>query len=140
LCLFAQQTTAKRHAGHATRRLRPAESPELLALGGRLQEAVAAYRAALARKAQAFAEYDRTGTVRDACSAAREAREAAISILLELPIERVDDEALLLDVLFRSDWCMPFHLRKRTARRMARFVSSRILGEPFQRPIEAGPQ
>jgi hypothetical protein len=36
-----------------------AESPELLALGERLQGEVAAYRAAVARKAEAFAEYER---------------------------------------------------------------------------------
>jgi hypothetical protein len=49
----------------------------------------------------------RTGTVRESHSGARSAREAVLSILVELPIERAEDEAVLLDLLIRSHWDIP---------------------------------
>jgi hypothetical protein len=82
----------------------------------------------------------RTGTVKDVHSAARSAQEAVMSILVELPIERPEDELVLLDLLVRSRWDIPRHQRRRTARRVARFVSNAILREAFRSPVEAGAQ
>jgi hypothetical protein len=82
----------------------------------------------------------RTGTISDARRGASHGLTAAISILLEVPIEEMADEQLLLDLLAQTGWHMPGRQLQDTARRMARFVSSRILREPFKPWAKGGAQ
>ena len=63
----------------------------------------------------------RTGTVEDARSAAIRALSAAISILIELPIEEPEDEEVLLRLLLRNHWHIPTPQQEHVAKRMARY-------------------
>jgi hypothetical protein len=82
----------------------------------------------------------RTGTVYDARRSASHGLVAAISILLEVPIEEREDEELLLGLLAQTGWHMPERRLQDTANRMARFVSNRILREPFKPWAKGGAQ
>lgn len=78
-----------------------------------------------------------TGTYHDARVAARYAISAALSILMEVPIEHEADEAALLQTLILTRWAVPCHQRKRVARRFARYIENSINCEPFV-SVEAG--
>jgi hypothetical protein len=69
---------------------------------------------------------ERTGTVRDAHSVAWDVLSAAMSILVEVPIERIEDETALLELLLYTGWRMPKYQRKRVAKRMACHVDRLI--------------
>jgi hypothetical protein len=79
----------------------------------------------------------RTGTLREARIAAFSARKAALSILVEMPIEQPEDESILLDLLHSSHWDVAGFQRKRLAQRMARYVSDCIMRKPFK-PMRPG--
>jgi hypothetical protein len=73
----------------------------------------------------------RTGSARDAHMAAWDVMYAAMSILVEVPIEHPEDEAALLSTLIYTNWRVPTYQRQRVARRFARYVSNCIEGERF---------
>jgi hypothetical protein len=79
----------------------------------------------------------RTGTVYDARIAARYACTAALSILVDVPLGQPEDEAALLDLLRCWDWHLPLRQRERVAKRMARYVSDRIMGKYFEAETKA---
>jgi hypothetical protein len=81
---------------------------------------------------------ERFGTARDAHIAAWSALSAALSIIVDVPLEHEEDAAALLSTLTYTGWRhLPNHQRPYVARRMARFVTDRIMGRLFE-PI-AGP-
>jgi hypothetical protein len=77
---------------------------------------------------------ERTGTESDARHAAWAALSAAVSILVEVPVEHVEDEAALLSTLAYTNWRVPRRQEQRVARRFARFVSDRIETRTFTPP------
>jgi len=75
---------------------------------------------------------ERIGTARDAHMGAWSALSAALSILVDIPLEHPEDEAALLLTLTHTGWRhLPSHQQARVARRMARFVGDSIMGRPF---------
>jgi hypothetical protein len=81
---------------------------------------------------------ERFGTAYDAHLAAWSALSAALSIIVDVPLEREGDAEALLATLTYTGWRhVPYHQQARVAQRMARFVSDRIAARPFV-PI-AGP-
>jgi hypothetical protein len=79
----------------------------------------------------------RRGTNHEARVAVRYTIEAAISILLEVPIEHEADEAALLQILILARWAVPRHQRKRLVQRMAGYMAGRMARESFA-PVAAG--
>jgi hypothetical protein len=70
---------------------------------------------------------ERLGTAYEAHLAAWRALEAALSIIVDVPLECPDDEDALLELLFHTGWRhVPQHQQARVARRMARHVSDSI--------------
>jgi hypothetical protein len=70
---------------------------------------------------------ERHGTAYDAHLATWSALSAALSIIVDVPLECLDDEDALLELLFHTDWRhVPYHQQARVAQRMARHVSHRI--------------
>jgi hypothetical protein len=69
----------------------------------------------------------RYGTMGEAHSAARCAISACVSILVELPINYPHDGDVILQTLAYTGWRLPHHYRRRVAKRMARFVTARIM-------------
>jgi len=80
---------------------------------------------------------ERRGTYRDTRVAVRYAIMAALSILLEVPIEHASDEATLLQTLIRTGWAVPSHQQQRVARRVTRYVDNKVRGRPFT-PVREG--
>jgi hypothetical protein len=79
-----------------------------------------------------FGCVERFGTVRDAHIATWSALSAALSIIVEVPLENAADAEELLSILIYTGWRhVPYHQRPRVARRMARFVTDRVMNEPF---------
>jgi hypothetical protein len=75
---------------------------------------------------------ERIWTEYDAHLAAWSALTAAMSIIVEVPLERDEDAEALLETLTYTGWRhVPQHQQRRVARRMARFVTDRIMGLPF---------
>jgi hypothetical protein len=75
---------------------------------------------------------ERIGTEYDAHIGAWSALMAAISIIVEVPLERDEDAEALFETLTYTGWRhVPHHQQRRVARRMARFVTDRIMGLPF---------
>ena len=75
----------------------------------------------------------RYGTGRDAHIAAWSALTAAMSILVEIPLNHPEDAAELLSVLADTGWRhLPQHQVERVGRGMGRYVAGRIAGEAFQ--------
>jgi hypothetical protein len=75
---------------------------------------------------------ERIGTEYDAFIAARYALEAALSILLEVPLEHPDDHAELLVLLMDTGWRhFPQRHSARVAKGMARYVGDCIAGREF---------
>jgi hypothetical protein len=55
-----------------------------------------------------------------------------MSIIVEVPLERDEDAEALLETLTYTGWRhVPMYQQRRVARRMARFVTDRIMGLPF---------
>jgi hypothetical protein len=79
-----------------------------------------------------FGCVERFGTVYDAHIAAWSALSAALSSIVDVPLERSEDAETLLSTLIYTGWRhVPQHQQARVARRMCRFVSDRIMGLPF---------
>jgi hypothetical protein len=75
---------------------------------------------------------ERFGTVYDTHIAAWSALSAALSIIVDVPLERDEDAEAHLATLTYTGWRhLPCHQQPYVARRMARFVSDRIMGQPF---------
>jgi hypothetical protein len=75
---------------------------------------------------------ERFGTAYDAHIAAWSALSAALSIIVDVPLEHDEDAEALLSTLTYTGWRhLPHHQQSYGARRMARFVSDRIMGLPF---------
>jgi hypothetical protein len=75
---------------------------------------------------------ERFGTEYDAHLAAWSALSAALSIIVDVPLEREEDAEALLATLTYTSWRhLPYHQQSYGAQRMARFVSDRIMGLPF---------
>ena len=75
---------------------------------------------------------ERFGTARDAHIGAWSALSAALSIIVDVPLECGEDAGALLETLTYTGWRhVPCHQQARVARRMARYVSNRIMGLPF---------
>ncbi len=70
----------------------------------------------------------RTGTTHDGICGAWDALYATVSILLEVPVERAEDESALLGLLHHIGWRMPDHQRKRAERRFTAYVSFCLRG------------
>jgi hypothetical protein len=75
----------------------------------------------------------RNGTSHEAHVAAWSALSAALSILVEIPLNHPEDAAELLSVLADTGWRhLPQHQVERVGRGMGRYVAGRIAGEAFQ--------
>jgi hypothetical protein len=75
---------------------------------------------------------ERFGTEYDAHLAAWAALSAALSIVVDVPLEHPEDATALLSTLIYTGWRhVPSHQQGRTARRMACFVSDSLTGRPF---------
>jgi hypothetical protein len=76
---------------------------------------------------------ERFGTEYDAFLAAGSALSAALSIIVEVPLEHPEDAAELLALLLlHTGWrFIPPHQRKPLARRLTRFLGDCIMGRPF---------
>lgn len=75
---------------------------------------------------------ERFGTASDAHRAAWSALSAALSIIVDVPLEHDEDAAALLETLAYTGWRhVPLHQQGRVAQRMARFVTDRIMSRPF---------
>jgi hypothetical protein len=75
---------------------------------------------------------EKFGTAYDAHLAAWSALSAALSIIVDVPLEREEDAEALLATLTYTGWRhVPLHQQSYVALRMARFVSDRIMGLPF---------
>jgi hypothetical protein len=75
---------------------------------------------------------ERFGTARDAHLAAWSALSAALSIIVDVPLEHCEDAEALLSTLIYTGWRhVPLHQQGRVAQRMARFVGDRIAARPF---------
>jgi hypothetical protein len=75
----------------------------------------------------------RNGTAHEAHVAAWSALAAALSILVEIPLNHREDASELLLLLADTGWRhLPRHQHERVARGMGRYVASRISGEPFE--------
>jgi hypothetical protein len=70
-------------------------------------------------------------TARDARCSTYAAIEAVLSILVEVPIERVADETAILNTLQYAKWRVPCFQRCRVAGRMARHGANLINGVEF---------
>jgi hypothetical protein len=74
----------------------------------------------------------RFGTVYESHLAAWSALSAALSIIADVPLEREEDAEAFFETLTYTGWRhLPMHRRPCVARRMARFVTDRIMGLPF---------
>jgi hypothetical protein len=79
-----------------------------------------------------FGCVERFGTARDAHIAAWSALSAALSIIVDVPLECSEDAEALLSTLIYTGWRhVPQHQQARVAQRMTRFVGDRITGLPF---------
>jgi hypothetical protein len=75
---------------------------------------------------------ERFGTAYESHIAAWSALSAALSIIVDVPLEHDEDAEALLATLTYTGWRhLPCHQQPRVARRMARFVTDRIMGLPF---------
>jgi hypothetical protein len=75
---------------------------------------------------------ERFGTARDAHLAAWPALHAALSIIVDVPLEHGQDADALLLTLLHTGWRhVPRHQQARVAQRMARFVGDSLTGRPF---------
>ena len=75
---------------------------------------------------------ERFGTARDAHLAAWSALKAALSIIVDVPLEHPEDAAALLSTLIHTGWRhVPRHQQAYVAQRMARFVGDSLTGRPF---------
>jgi hypothetical protein len=75
---------------------------------------------------------ERFGTARDAHLAAWPALHAALSIIVDVPLEHGQDADALLLTLPHTGWRhVPRHQQARVAQRMARFVGDSLTGRPF---------
>jgi hypothetical protein len=75
---------------------------------------------------------ERFGTARDAHLAAWPALHAALSIIVDVPLEHPEDATALLSTLIHTGWRhVPRHQQASVAQRMARFVGDRLTGRPF---------
>jgi hypothetical protein len=82
---------------------------------------------------------ERFGTEYDAHIAAWSALSAALSIIVEVPLECSEDAAALLETLAYTGWRhVPCHQQARVAQRMSRYVTDRIMGLPFVPPPGRG--
>jgi hypothetical protein len=74
----------------------------------------------------------RFGTVYESHIAARPALSAALSIIADVPLEREEDAEAFFETLTYAGWRhLPYHQQPHVARRMARFVTDRIMWLPF---------
>ena len=74
----------------------------------------------------------RFGTVYKSHIAAWSALSAALSIIADVPLEHEEDAEAFFATLTYTGWRhLPMHQRPCVARRMARFVTDRIMGLPF---------
>jgi hypothetical protein len=72
------------------------------------------------------------GTNYESHIAAWSALLATLSIIVDVPLEREEDAEALLATLTYTGWRhVPCHQQSYVALRMARFVSTRIMGLPF---------
>jgi hypothetical protein len=75
---------------------------------------------------------ERFGTARDAHLAAWSALKAALSIIVDVPLEHPEDAAALLSTLIHTGWRhVPRHQQAYVARRMARFVGDCLMERSF---------
>jgi hypothetical protein len=75
---------------------------------------------------------ERFGTVYESHLAAWSALSAALSIIVDVPLEREEDAEALLATLSYTSWRhVPPHQQSYVAQRMSRFVADRIMGLPF---------
>jgi hypothetical protein len=75
---------------------------------------------------------ERHGTVYDAHLAAWSALSAALSIIVDVPLEHPEDAAALLSTLIHTGWRhVPRHQQAYVARRMARFVGDCLMERSF---------
>jgi hypothetical protein len=76
---------------------------------------------------------ERRGTARDSHIAAWSALSAALSIIVEAPLQYPEDATALLSTLINTGWRhLPMRQQARVARGMARFVDDSIAGRPFE--------
>jgi hypothetical protein len=81
---------------------------------------------------------ERFGTGRDAHLAAWSALHAALSIIVDVPLEHPEDATALLSTLIYTGWRhVPRHQQACVARRMARFVGDCLMERSFV-PIGEG--
>jgi hypothetical protein len=72
------------------------------------------------------------GTAYESHIAAWSALSAALSIIADVPLEREEDAEAFFETLTYTGWRhLPYHQQPHVARRMARFVTDRIMGLPF---------
>jgi hypothetical protein len=81
----------------------------------------------------------RFGTVYESHIAAWPALSAALSIIADVPLEREEDAEAFFETLTYTGWRhLPYHQQPHVARRMARFVTDRIMGLPFVPTVAHG--
>jgi hypothetical protein len=75
---------------------------------------------------------ERSGTEYDAHIGAWSALAAVMSILVDVPLEHPEDAEALLSTLIYTGWRhVPARQQARTARRLSRYVSDELMGNPF---------